>query len=266
MDYIEKRKRGKERIFKKQIEDYNKYNRLMVIEERPIAITNEGIAKSMYKDLTLNEKKLYRYILSIISKEDDINSNFILNHKTIQELFNHHFTSKEIHDMLYHISISFNTQDKNGDYFHIPIFKYIKTSDNYKTTEIIFNEWFNGLIFFDSQDGHFLKYDLGQIMNYKNLYSPDLFELLLSITRSTKQEIVSIDFDIDKLKKQLNCETMRNNDFISRVIKKSIEDINANNKTTLGGTVDYKYNKTKKIITFYTENISYMLRLEKKGK
>lgn len=263
MDYVEKRKKGRERIFKKQNENYHKEKRLMVIKEHPISITNEYIIKSKYKGLVLNEKKLHRYVLSLIKKEDDINTNYLIQHKTVQELFNHHYTSKDIYDMLCHISSSFHMRDKKGDYYHIPIFKLIHTSEDCETSEVIFNEAFSKGIFFNYKDTHFLKYDLGQIKKHKNLYSPDLFELLLSITRSKREEIVSIEMSIEELKEQLGCETYENKIFLRDIIKKSINDININNKSTLGGTVEYKYNKTKKTITFYTENTVYMLKLEK---
>ena len=92
-----------------------------------------------------------------------------------------------------------------------------------------------------------------------------MFELILSITKENqREEIVSIDFDIDRLKILLNCEKYQTKVFIRDVIKKNIEEINKYNKSVLGGTVAYKYNRTKKTITFYTENIAYMLKQERK--
>lgn len=260
-EYKEKRKKGKERVFKKIIEDNKKHERIMSSREHPIAIKNENIINSMYKGLTLTEKKLYRFVLSIIKKDDDINSTFILNHKSIKELFNHNYTSKEIHDMLYHISISFNTKNSKGEYYHIPIFKMIKTSEKYETTEVIFNEFFSGILFFNSKEGRFLKYSLGLIMDYKNLYSPELFEILYSLAKQNyRDEIVRLDFNIDELKATLNCENKENKDFIKQVIKKSIEEINRLNICQLGGNIAYTYNRTKKTISFYFENLAYMIK------
>ena len=80
------------------------------------------------------------------------------------------------------------------------------------------------------------------------------------VRENKKDEIVSISYNIEELKELLDCKDMRNNDFISRVIKKSVEELNKYNISLLGGTIDYKYNKTKKIITFYVENIIYMIK------
>lgn len=264
MDYVEKRKQGRKRIFKKMIEENDKKERIYKSRSYSVALKNKIISSSIYKNITIQEKKLYRYILSLIKKSDDINTTFILVHKNIRELFNHNFTSKDIYSMLKNISNSFDFE-VNEEFWHTPIFKLIKTSKRYDTTEIVFNEFFNSLIFDIQAKGHFLKYELANILEYKNLHSIELFELILSITKENqREEIVSIDFDIDRLKILLNCEKYQTKDFIRDVIKKSIEEINKYNKSVLGGTVTYKYNRTKKTITFYTENISYMLKNEKK--
>lgn len=269
MDYVEKRKNGKKRIFEKKRKENEKKERIETSRSYSVAIRNDVVSNAKYKDLSLYEQKIYRYVLSLIKKGDDINTTFIVRHKGIRELFNHNFTSKDVFEMLKKISSSFAliSKNKNGKYefLHLPIFKSIRTSENFDTTEVIFNEFFNSLIFNLQKGGHFLKYELSSILDYKCLHSIKLFELLLSIVRANKKdEIVSIDYDIEELKVLFNCESQRTNDFINRVIKKSIEEINLYNKKVLGGTIDYKYNKTKKKITFYVENIVYMLKLEKK--
>jgi hypothetical protein len=57
---------------------------------------------------------------------------------------------------------------------------------------------------------------------------------------------------------------MRTNDFIKRVIDKSINELNKYNKSHLGGTIKYKYNKLKSEITFFIENVNLMLKNSKK--
>lgn len=269
MDYVEKRKQGRKRIFKKMLEENDKKERIENNRSHPIAIKNEMITKSIYSNLTLQEKKLYRFILSLIKKDDDINSTFILRHTQLREMFKTKaktYTSKVIFDMLHNISSSFSFE--NGDkYISIPIFKWIETSKDKETTQVIFNEFFNKFLFLAFDKGNFLKYELSNILDYKNLHSPELFELLYSTVRKNqREEIVSISFSIDKLKQYLNCEEYTNHNFLSKVIKKSIEEINKYNERILGGTIQYKYDKTKKTITFYIENIVYMLKQEKKSR
>lgn len=271
MDYVEKRKNGKKRIFKKMLEENDKKERVSQSKSYPIAMKNDIIYNSIYNNLTLDEKKLYRYILSLIKKSDDINTTFILRHKLIQEIFNHKgFTSIKIYKMLKNVSSSFNLIDitKKGkkQYYHIPVFKMIKTSEDSETTEIIFNEFFNGLYFLniDKIKG-FLQYELGNVLKYRGLHTIELFEIILSKVKANRSdEIVSFDYDIDILKKLLGCDKYATKDFISKIIKKSITEINKYNKAVLGGNVEYKYNKTKKTITFYAENLIYMLKIEKK--
>lgn len=266
MDYSEKRKNGRKRILQKIVDRNNKKQKLEDSKGYPIAIKNDMIEHNIYRDITLKEKKLFRYILSLIKKDDDINSTFILRHTLLRNILNEkgkELTSKVIHFMLNNISSSFHFESKS-DILTIPIFKTIHTSKDKETTEVIFNEFFNGFIFTNFENGHFLKYELCDILNYKCLHSPELFELLLcKVRQNYRNEIAAINIDIEELKKYLNCDDMRNNAFISRVIKKSIEEINICNEIKLGGTVAYTYNKNKKIITFYVENINYMLKLEK---
>ena len=107
-----------------------------------------------------------------------------------------------------------------------------------------------------------MKYHLSSILDYKKLHTIELFEILLSyVKEQRKKEIVDLTFDIERLKKLLCCEKQETKDFIKKVIKKSIEEINIYNKHQLGGNVAYKYNKTNKTITFYSENIEAMIEL-----
>lgn len=269
MDYVEKRKNGRKRIFKKLQEEHDKQERIATIREKPIAIKNDKIFNSIYKNLSLNEKKLFRYILSLIKKSDDVDTTFILKHTIITELLKKHYTSQDIHTMLDNVSSSLKLKGVNANgkkqFLTIPIFKVINTSESYDSTEVIFNEKYNDFIFFCYKEGHFLKYELGNILDYKALHTIELFELLLAQVKENQwEEIVSIEYDIEELKELLDCEKQRTNNFINQVIKKSIEEINKYNKNLLGGTVDYKYNKTKKKITFGIENVFYMLKQEKK--
>lgn len=263
MNYVEKRKKGKERVLEKLVKENNKREKLLDAKGNPIALHNDIILHSIYQNLTLQEKKLYRYILSLIKKSDDINSNFILRHTTIREILNTKaktYTSKVIFNMLHNISNSFKFSNGKS-YVAMPIFKLIKTSTNNETTEIVFNEFFNQFLFQLSSKEKFLKYELNEIIKYKNLHTIELFELLLCLTRyNQRDEIVSITYTIEELKKYLDCEKIRTNNFITKVIKKSIEEINKINIHSLGGNVAYKYDKIKKSITFYTENINLMLK------
>lgn len=263
MDYVEKRKKGKSRILEKLVKEYDKAEKLATAKGNPIAIHNDMILHSIYHNLTLQEKKLYRYILSLIKKDDDINSTFIIRHTTIREILNTKsktYTSQFIFNMLHNISASFKF-DNGKSYVSMPIFKIIKTSPDNETTNVIFNEFFNEFIFQISDKGHFLKYELAEIIKYKNLHTIEIFELLLCLTRyNQRDEIVSIEYDIETLKKYLNCDKQETKIFIRDVIKKCILEINKYNKRVLGGTIEYKYNKYKKSITFYTENINLMLK------
>ena len=265
MSYEEKRKKGQKRILKKIKSDHDKKERIENNKDNPIAIKNDFIFNSIYSNLTLEEKKLYRFLLSRIKKDDDINTTFIIRHKDIQEIFNQkHFTSKVIFNEFKNISNSFNIENEKKEFYHIPVFKMIKTSTNYETTEIVFNEFFTKILFFDSSQGHFLKYHLSSILKYKKLHTIELFEMLFSYVKSKrKKEIVDLIFDIERLKKLLCCEKQETKDFIKQVIKKSIEEINEYNKLQLGGTVVYKYNKNNKTITFYSENIEAIAENEK---
>lgn len=258
-------KTRKKKIFQKKMEEIDKRERVQTSRDMPVAIKNEKIFNSIYQNLNLYEKKIYRYVLSLIKKGDDIDTTFIIVHKKIKELFNHNFTSKEIHDMLHKVSSSLTLigTNKNGKkrYLSIPIFKIIDTSEDNETTNVVFNEKYNEFVFFLSENGHFLKYELGNIIDYKYLHSPELFEMLLAKVRENKKdEIVSISYNIEELKELLDCKDMRTNNFINQVIKKSVEELNKYNISLLGGTIDYKYNKTKKIISFYVENIIYMIK------
>lgn len=271
MDYVEKRKQGRKRIFEKKLKENEKKKRIEENKSYSIALKNEKIFHSIYKGLNLNEKKMYRYVLSLIKKGTDIDTTFIVRHKDIRELFNHNFTSKEIYDILDKVSSSLTLIGtyKNGKkrYIKIPIFKTIDTSENYDTTNVIFNEKYNEFVFFAYDTGFFLKYELASILNYKNLHTIELFEnLLAKVRENQREEIVSIEYNIETLKEILDCKEQETKFFILRVIKKSIEEINKYNYNVLGGTIDYKYNRTKKTITFYIENIAYMLKQEKKSR
>ena len=271
MDYVEKRKQGRKRILEKKLKENEKKKRIEENRSYSVAIKNEKVFNSIYTGLNLNEKKLYRYILSRIKKGDDVDTTFIIRHKDIQELFNDtSYTSKKIPDKLIKISSSLTLIGtyKNGKkrYITIPIFKTIDTSEDSETTNIIFNEKYTEFAFFCFDKGHFLKYELASILNYKNLHTIELFEnLLAKVRENQREEIVSIVYDIEELKEILDCKKQETKDFIKQVIKKSVEEINKYNKNVLGGTIDYKYNRTKKTITFYIENISYMLKQEKKS-
>lgn len=264
MTYEEKRINGKTRVINK-LKDKKaneKKERITKNKSFPIAIKNEMIEHNIYKGLSLKEKKLYRYILSIIKKDDDIDTTFILRHTTIQELLNEkgkELTSKVIYDMLEKISSSFHFENDN-EILSIPVFKIIRTSKDKKTTEVVFNEWFNKFLFIGFDKGRFLKYELADIIDHKCLHSPELYEFILYRTRISKEEIPTILIKIDKLKKYLDCEKQENKDFIKQVIKKSINEMNTNinNRLQLGGNVAYTYNKTRKEITFCLENLIEM--------
>lgn len=271
MDYVEKRKQGRRRIFEKKLKENEKKKRIEENKSYSVALQNEKIFNSIYKGLNLYEKKMYRFVLSLLKKGDDIDTTFIIRHKDIRELFNHNFTSKEIYDILDKVSSSLTLIGtyKNGKkrYIKIPIFKTIDTSENYDTTNVIFNEKYTEFAFFSFDKGHFLKYELASILNYKKLHTIEIFEnLLAKVRENQREEIVSIEYNIETLKEILDCKKQATKDFIKQVIKKSIEEINKYNYNVLGGTIQYKYDKTKKTITFYIENIVYMLKQEKKSR
>lgn len=263
MDYVEKRKNGKKRVLQKVLSQIDEREKLETKKSYPVAMKNDFIMNYCFKNLKkLRLKKLLRIVVSMITKESDTDTTFIIRHKDIQKLFKDNFTSAEIFEMLKTISSSFSFYERN-EYVSIPIFKIIRTSEDHETTNVIFNEFFSGLLFFNGN--HFLKYDLASIMNYKCLYSIELFEILLCNVRlDQRQEIVPLSFNIEWLKQKLDCSDMRNNHFIERVIDKSIKEINKYNKNYLGGTIEYKYNKLKSEITFFIENINLMLKNSKK--
>lgn len=260
MDYVEKRKNGRKRILQKVLSQVNEKEKIETKKSYPVAMKNDFVMNYCFKNLKkLRLKKLLRIVVSMITKESDTNTTFILRHKEIQKLLKDNFHSKEIFEMLEKISSSFSFYE-NNQYVSIPIFKLIKTSENHETTELIFNEFFSGLLFFNGN--HFLKYDLASILDYKYLYSIELFEIILSQTRlDQRHEIVNLSFDIQWLKEKLDCMEMRTNDFIKRVIEKSIKEINKYNQRLLGGTIAYRYNKLKSEIIFFVENINLMLKL-----
>jgi hypothetical protein len=263
MDYFEKRKIGTKRIAEKIASKFDEKEKLETKMAYPVAMKNDFIMNYCFKNLKkLRLKKLLRIVVSMITKESDTNTTFIIRHKDIQKLLKDNFTSVEIFEMLEKISSSFSFYEKN-EYVSIPMFKIIRTSEDHETTNIIFNEFFSGLLFFNGN--HFLKYDLSSILNYKYLYSIELFEILLCNVRlDQRNEIVPLTYDIKWLKKKLDCSDMRTNDFIKRVIDKSINELNKYNKSHLGGTIKYKYNKLKSEITFFIENVNLMLKNSKK--
>lgn len=214
-----------------------------------LIVKHNDLINAKYK-LTLNEQKIILYTVSKLDRASDKFNIVELNIKDFTNLIGttaKRFTEiKEITDGLRNKDIEINSNNKKL------ISKWVASIEYMENSGIIEIEFSSKLTPYLLQlKGHFTKYELQNIVHFKNKYSIRLYELLKQYENIGKRE-----FTLEDFKQLLGCENMYNEfkHFNNDVLKKSIKEINI--YTDL--TVDYeKITRGRKVIglkfTVYTK-------------
>jgi len=205
-----------------------------------LVIKHNDLINAKYK-LTLNEQKLVFYAITKIDRDRERFDLIDFNITEFTELLgttNERFTEiREIAEGLMDKKIEIITENS------IIITRWLDSIEYTRNTGTIELEFSTKLIPYLLQlKGHFTKYELQNIVHFKNKYSIRLYELLKQYETIGKRE-----FELDDLKQLLGCEDMYNEfkHFNNDVLKKTIKEIN----TYTDVTVNYeKVTKGRKVV------------------
>ena len=194
---------------------------------------NDMIQKGRH-ELTMQEQKCVLYAISKIKPEDSVFQDYSFE---LSDFFKVCGLQKESYSELKAILQGladrswWATIDDKGTESLVRWFSTLRTNKRSGKVTIKFHEDMMPFLLELTKGGQFYThYELKYVLAMKSQYSIRLYELLKSYQRNNYEWF----FDIDALKKQLNCENYKDfKDFRKRVLEPAVEEINEYSDITI---------------------------------
>jgi len=179
--------------------------------------------------LNINQTKILKIVMAMVNPKETLQEEYIFYDSEFMEIIgieNHTTQYIDIPEFLMDImkNDTFKSIDSNGTFKIIHMFDYVEYNPKDKRIRLAFsNVMLNGLT---NLEGNYTKYRLGNILNFKSLYSINLYELFKKELKGNKSKIRTIE--IDKLKEWLGLTNKysRYYDFKTKVLIKAKKEIN----------------------------------------
>lgn len=202
-----------------------------------VAKSNELIQKSKYT-LSLLSQQLIDFSISKIKPGDTADTWYEFTVKEFCHSSNIHDTQGTTYKQIRH-TMKEELKDKSwwiktedGLMTTISWFSKVKANDGDGTIKFKFDEDVHRYLFHlleQDRNGNFTSYRLKDTYAFKSKYTYSLFQIFKShIGRDyfSRWDEKILDYDVDQLKEQLDCENYRFADFNRRVLKLAIEELN----------------------------------------
>lgn len=199
-----------------------------------VAKSNELIQKSIYS-LSLLSQQIIDFSISKIKPDDNEDTWYSFSVKD----FCHSTNTSDDQGRTYNLiknTMKEELRDKSwwirtedGKLTTISWLSKVKTEKGDGTIEFKFDEDVFRYLFNLMENGNFTTYKLSDTYVFKSKYTYALFQLFKSYTYKdyfSKHDEKIVEFNVENLKQQLDCQTYRYADFNRRVLKPSIAEIN----------------------------------------
>lgn len=179
--------------------------------------------------LNVNQTKILKIVMAMVNPRETLQEEYTFYDSEFMEIIgieNQTAQYIDIPEFLNDVmkNDTFKSIDSNGNIKIIHMFDHVEYNPKEKKIKFAFsNGMLKGLT---NLDGNYTKYRLGNILNFKSLYSINLYELFKKELKGNKNKNISID--IDKLKEWLglNDKYSRYYDFKNKVLDKVKDEIN----------------------------------------
>lgn len=218
--------------------------------EMEVYKANDMIQKGRH-ELSLQEQRCVLYAISKIKPEDTIFQEYTFE---LSDFFKLCGLQKESYHELKGILQGladrswWATIDDKGTESLVRWFSTLRTNKRSGKVTIKFHEdMMPYLLELTKENKYFTHYQLKYILPMKSQYAIRLYELLKSYQRNN----IEWFFDIDQLKKQLNCETYKNfADFNRRVLEPAVAEINEYTDIKIAWDIEKEGRKVSKVVFF----------------
>jgi len=179
--------------------------------------------------LNINQTKILKIVMAMVNPKETLQEEYVFYDSEFMDIIgieNHTAQYIDIPEFLTDImkNDTFKSIDSKGTFKIIHMFDYVEYNPKDKKIKLAFsNVMLKGLT---NLEGNYTKYRLGNILNFKSLYSINLYELFKKELKGKQSKAITID--IDKLKEWLglNDKYSRYYDFKNKVLDKVKEEIN----------------------------------------
>lgn len=218
--------------------------------EMEIYKANDMIQKGRH-ELSLQEQRCVLYAISKIKPEDTVFQEYTFELSDFYKLCGLQKESyRELKGILQGLADRswWATIDDKGTESLVRWFSTLRTNKRSGKVTIKFHEdMMPYLLELTKENKYFTHYQLKYILPMKSQYAIRLYELLKSYQRNN----IEWFFDIDPLKKQLNCDQYSNfKDFRRRVIEPAVAEINEFTDIKIAWDIEKEGRKVSKVVFF----------------
>lgn len=217
-------------------------------------------------NLTVQEQRSVLYAISKIKPTDDIFQEYTFELKdfyTLCGIENDSYTRlKEI--LIGLKQKSWWVMDENGTESTVSWFNKVRTNKKSGKVTVRFDDdMMPFLLQLASQDAFYTSFNLQYVLPMKSQYSPRLYEILKSYQKNNREWF----FEIDELKRLLNCQNYKNfYDFKKWALQPALEEINKYSDLNIAYDVEKEGKRVTRVIFYMaSKKPEALLQAQKEG-